>query len=159
MPLSTLTHTHTYVFCSCFLPFVFLYPLLCVCFISMLFVCFFPIFYINKCFHRLFNILCFNLYFLCCLSCVLRWSYIQYDLQCTMVLFRSARTSFRAFDFCPVPSATIFPEHIDELKHCRQALGAPQTIYFLKADDVSHPNSDENANTKTNTKAETNKGS
>ena len=28
----------------------------------------------------------------------------------------------------------------------------------MKADDVSYPNSDENANTKTNTKTETNKG-
>ena len=45
---------------------------------------------------------------------------------------------------------------------CRQASGTPQTIYFLKADDVSYPNSDENTNTKTNidtnTKTETNKG-
>ena len=61
-----------------------------------------------------------------------------------------------------VPSATIFPESIDELKHCRQASGTPQTIYFLKADDVSYPNLDENTNTKTNTetntKTETNKG-
>ena len=70
----------------------------------------------------------------------------------------------------PVPStrppATIFPEFIDELKHCRQASGTPQIVYFLKADDVSYPNSDEisntetntKTNTETNTKTETNKG-
>ena len=61
------------------------------------------------------------------------------------------------------PSAQIFPEFIDELKHCRQASGTPQIIYFLKARDVSYPNSDENSNTekntKTNTKTEANKGS
>ena len=38
----------------------------------------------------------------------------------------------------------------------------PQTGYCMKADDVSYPNSDKNANTKknteTNTKTETNKG-
>ena len=64
------------------------------------------------------------------------------------------------------PPATIFPEHIDELKHCRQASGTPQIVYFLKAHDVSYPNSDKNTktntntetNTKTNTKTETNKG-
>ena len=46
------------------------------------------------------------------------------------------------------------------------ASGTPQTIYFLKANDVSYPNSDENptaktnreTNKKTNTKTETNKG-
>ena len=37
--------------------------------------------------------------------------------------------------------ATIFPESIDELKHCRQASRTPQIVYFLKADDVSYPNS------------------
>ena len=66
----------------------------------------------------------------------------------------------------PVPSATIFPEFRDELKLYRQVSGTPQTIHFLKADDVSYPNSDENTNTKTNTetntqtntKTETNKG-
>ena len=79
-------------------------------------------------------------------------------------LFRSARTSYRAFDFRPStrPPATIFPEFIDELYHCRQASGTPQTLYFLKADDVSYPNSDENTNTETNTgtntNTETNKG-
>ena len=49
-----------------------------------------------------------------------------------------------------VPStrpARIFPEFIDELKHCRQASGTPQIIYFLKANDVSYPNSEENSNT------------
>ena len=40
------------------------------------------------------------------------------------------------------PPATIFPEFIDELKHCRQASGTPQIVYFLKAHDVSYPNSD-----------------
>ena len=66
----------------------------------------------------------------------------------------------------PVPSATIFPKFIDELKHCRQDSGPPQIVYFLKAHDVSYPNSDENSNTEkntktnteTNTKKETNKG-
>ena len=38
--------------------------------------------------------------------------------------------------------ATIFHELIDELKHCRQASGTPKIVYFLKADDVSYPNSD-----------------
>ena len=60
------------------------------------------------------------------------------------------------------PSATIFPE----LKHCREASGTPQIVYFLKAHDVSYPNSDKKTNTntntetnaKTNTKTETNKG-
>ena len=51
---------------------------------------------------------------------------------------------------------------IDELKHCRQAPGTAQTVYFLKAHNVSYPNSDENTNTKTNTvtntKTETNEG-
>ena len=42
-----------------------------------------------------------------------------------------------------------------ELKHCRQASGTPQIIYFLKAHDVSYPNSDENSNTETNTKTNT----
>ena len=37
------------------------------------------------------------------------------------------------------PSATIFPEFIDELEHCPQASGTPQTVYFMKADDVSYP--------------------
>ena len=84
-------------------------------------------------------------------------------------LFRSARTSYRASVRPPVPSrppATIFPEFIDELKHCRQASGTPQIVYFLKAHDVSYPNSDKNSNTatntktntETNTKRETNKG-
>ena len=50
------------------------------------------------------------------------------------------------------PSATIFPEFIDELKHCRQTSGTPQTIYFLKAHDVSYLNSDKNTNTKVKTK-------
>ena len=62
----------------------------------------------------------------------------------------------------PVSHATIFPEFIDELKHCRQASGTPQLVYFLKAHDVSYPNSDKNTNTntntQTNTKTETNKG-
>ena len=53
------------------------------------------------------------------------------------------------------PSAPIFPEFIDELKHCRQASGTPQIAYFMKADDVSYPNSDENSNTETNTKTNT----
>ena len=74
------------------------------------------------------------------------------------IIFRSARTSYRAFDSRPVPStrpATIFPEFIDELKHCRQASGTPQIVYFLKAHDVSYPNSDKNSNTETNTKTNT----
>ena len=58
--------------------------------------------------------------------------------------------------------ATFFPEFIDKLQHCRQPLGTPQTIYFLKAHDVSYPNSEENSNKETNTmtnkKIETNKG-
>ena len=54
------------------------------------------------------------------------------------------------------PPATIFPEFIDELKHFRQASGTPQIVHFLKADDVSYPNSDENTNTKTNTETNTN---
>ena len=64
------------------------------------------------------------------------------------------------------PSAQIFPEFIDELKHCRQASRTrqaswtPKTVYFLKGHDVSYPDSDKNTNTniKTNTKTETNKG-
>ena len=36
-----------------------------------------------------------------------------------------------------------------------QASGAPQTVYFLKAHDVSYPNSDKNTNTKTNTETNT----
>ena len=72
--------------------------------------------------------------------------------------FRSARTSYRASVRPPVPSgpATIFPEFIDELKHCRQASGTPQIVYFLKAHDVSYPNSDKNSNTETNTNTNTN---
>ena len=60
----------------------------------------------------------------------------------------------------PVPSATIFPKFIDELKNCRQASRTPKTVYFLKGHDVSYPDSDKNTNTniKTNTKTETNKG-
>ena len=54
------------------------------------------------------------------------------------------------------PSAQIFPEFIDELKHCRQASGTPQIVYFLKAHDVSYPNSDKNSNTETNTNTNTN---
>ena len=72
-------------------------------------------------------------------------------------IFRSARTSYRAF-VRPVPStrpATIFPQYIDELKHCCQASGTPKTVYFLKVHDVSYPNSDENTNTKTKTKTNT----
>ena len=67
------------------------------------------------------------------------------------VIFMSARTSYRAFDSRPVrPSAPIFPEFKDELKHCHQASGTPQIayfIYFMKADDVSYLNSDKNTNT------------
>ena len=44
---------------------------------------------------------------------------------------------------------------IDELKRCRQASGTPQIVYFLKAHDVSYPNSDETTNTKTNTETNT----
>ena len=55
----------------------------------------------------------------------------------------------------PSRPATIFPEFIDELKHCRQASGTPQIVYFLKAHDVSYPNLDENTNTKTNTQTNT----
>ena len=58
--------------------------------------------------------------------------------------------------------ATIFHELIDELKHCRQASGTPQMVYFLKAHDVRYPNSDKytntNTKTETNTKTKTNKG-
>ena len=53
------------------------------------------------------------------------------------------------------PSAQIFPEFIDELKHCRQASGTPQIVYFLKTHDVSYLNSDEKSNTETNTKTKT----
>ena len=95
---------------------------------------------------------------------------------CSFLVFRSARTSCRTFDSPPVhpsrppvpstrpvhPSAPIFPEFIDELKHCRQASGTPQIVYFLKADDVSYPNLEENTNkktnTQTNTQTNTNKG-
>ena len=65
------------------------------------------------------------------------------------------------------PPATIFPEFIDELKQFNSgsetvASGTPQIAYFMKADDVSYPNLDENTNTKTNTatntNTETNKG-
>ena len=56
------------------------------------------------------------------------------------------------------PSAPIFPEFIDELYHCRQAPGTLQSVYFLKAHDVSYPNSDENKNTEINTNTKTNKG-
>ena len=38
--------------------------------------------------------------------------------------------------------ATIFPEFIGVLKHCRQASATPKIVYFLKADDVSYPNRD-----------------
>ena len=54
------------------------------------------------------------------------------------------------------PPATIFPKFIDELKHCHQASGTPQIVYFLKAHDVSYPNSDTNSNTETNTNTNTN---
>ena len=53
------------------------------------------------------------------------------------------------------PPAPIFPEFIDELKHCCQASGNPQTIHSLKAHDVSYPTSEENSNTETNTKTNT----
>ena len=56
------------------------------------------------------------------------------------------------------PSAQIFPEFIDELKHCRQASGTPQTIHFLKAHNVSYRETTTKTNTETNTKTETNKG-
>ena len=56
------------------------------------------------------------------------------------------------------PSATIFPELIDELKHCRQASGTPQTIHFLKAHNVSYRETTTKTNTETNTKTETNEG-
>ena len=60
------------------------------------------------------------------------------------------------------PPATIFPEFIDELQHCPQASGTPQIVCFLKAHDVSYPNSNTETNTKTNTetntKTETNEG-
>ena len=61
-------------------------------------------------------------------------------------VFRSARTSYRAFDFRPPvrPPATNFPEFIDELTHCRQASRTPQIVYFLKAHDVNYLNLDEN---------------
>ena len=55
------------------------------------------------------------------------------------------------------PTATIFPEFIDELQHCPQALGTPRTMYFLKAHDVSYLNSDKNIYTNTNTETNTNK--
>ena len=54
-----------------------------------------------------------------------------------------------------VRPATTFPEFIDELLQCRQASGSPQTVHFLKADDVSYPYPDENTNTETNTKTNT----
>ena len=84
--------------------------------------------------------------------------------------FSSSRIelTYRAFDSRPPvhpsvrPPATIFPEFIDELKQCRQASGTPQIAYFMKADDVSYPNSNTETstktNTETNTKTETNKG-
>ena len=73
------------------------------------------------------------------------------SLKSQVTLFRSVRTSYRTFDSRPSTCpATIFLEFIDELKHCRQASRTPQTIYFLKAHDVSYPNADENTNTKTN---------
>ena len=61
--------------------------------------------------------------------------------------------------------APIFPEFIDELYHCRQAPGTPQTIYFVKAERASSTNLDKNTKTKknidvfkkTNKKTETNK--
>ena len=37
-----------------------------------------------------------------------------------------------------------------------RASGAPQTVFFLKAHDVSYPNSDKNTNAKTNTDTNTN---
>ena len=82
-------------------------------------------------------------------------------------IFRSARTFYRTFVRPSIrPPAPIFPELIDELKHCRQASGTPQIVYFLKAHDVIYPNSDKNSNTETftktntetNKKIETNKG-
>ena len=48
-------------------------------------------------------------------------------------LFRSARTSCRTFDVHPsTRPATIFPEFIDELYHCRQTseLWCPHTFEF-----------------------------
>ena len=61
------------------------------------------------------------------------------QIQITPVLFKSARTSYRASVRPPVPSrppvhpsATIFPEFIDELKHCRQASGALKPCIFWK---------------------------
>ena len=41
------------------------------------------------------------------------------------------------------------------MKQCRQASGTPQIAYFMKADDVSYPNSDKNTNTNTNTETNT----
>ena len=62
--------------------------------------------------------------------------------------FRSARTSYRASVRPVHPSATIFPEFIDELQHCPQASGTPQIVYFLKAHGVSYPNLDKITNAK-----------
>ena len=61
-----------------------------------------------------------------------------------------------------IEPSSVHPPIIDELKHCYQASGTPQIVYFLKAHDVSYPNSNTETNTKTNTetntKTETNKG-
>ena len=54
------------------------------------------------------------------------------------------------------PSAQIFPEFIDELKHCRQASGTPQIVYFPNAHDVRYPNLDRYTNTNTKTETNTN---
>ena len=87
------------------------------------------------------------------------------DILFEQVLGGAQSLIYRLFFLGPVPStspSTIFPEFIDELKHCHQASGTPQIAYFMKADDVSYPNSDKNTNTntntETNTKTETNKG-
>ena len=91
------------------------------------------------------------------------------DILFEQVLGGAQGLIYRLFFLGPVPStspSTFFPEFIDELKHCRRASGTPQTIHFLKAHDVSVPNSDKNSktgtntktNTEINTKTETNKG-
>ena len=53
------------------------------------------------------------------------------------------------------PPAPIFPEFIDQLKHCHQASETLKIIYFLKAHHASYQYSDKNSNTDTNTKTNT----
>ena len=55
----------------------------------------------------------------------------------------------------PSPSRPVSDYYYKCPIYCIQALGSPQPIHFLKAHDVSSPNTDENTNTKTKTVTKT----